>query len=39
LNLGQPDAWRKGLQQRVGGAAAEVPGDSLLACGIDGCAR
>ena len=36
--LGQPDAWRTWLAQQVASATGAVPGDSLLACGLDGCA-
>ncbi len=36
--LGQPDAWRTWLTQQVASATGAVPGDLLLACGLDGCA-
>ncbi len=36
--LGRPDAWRTWLTQHVGGVTGVVTGDSLLACGLDGCA-
>lgn len=36
--LGQPDAWRTWLTQQVGGATAAAAADTLLVCGLDGCA-
>jgi putative protein-disulfide isomerase len=36
--LGQPDAWRIWLTQRVGGATAAVTRETPLSCSLDGCA-
>jgi putative protein-disulfide isomerase len=35
--LGQPDAWRAWLMQRVGGAGAAMAGAMPPSCGADGC--
>ena len=36
--LGQPEAWRTWLTQRMGVARGAVTGGMPLVCGLDGCA-